>query len=35
MKKTKVLLFFPSYRSIETAPPLAVLALAPIAERRA
>lgn len=30
----KVLLFFPSYRSIEAAPPLALLALAPIAERR-
>jgi anaerobic magnesium-protoporphyrin IX monomethyl ester cyclase len=34
MKKTKVLLFFPSYRSIEAAPPLALLALAPIAEQR-
>ena len=33
MKKT-VLLFFPSYRSIEAAPPLALLALAPIAEQR-
>jgi radical SAM superfamily enzyme YgiQ (UPF0313 family) len=33
MKKT-VILFFPSYRSIEAAPPLALLALAPIAERR-
>jgi anaerobic magnesium-protoporphyrin IX monomethyl ester cyclase len=32
--KNKVLLFFPSYRSIEAAPPLALLALAPIAERR-
>ena len=32
--KKKVLLFFPSYRSIEAAPPLALLALAPIAERR-
>jgi len=30
----KVLLFFPSYRSIEAAPPLALLALAPIAARR-
>src|SRR6516225_5806698 len=30
----KVLLFFPSYRSIEAAPPLALLALAPIAEQR-
>ncbi len=30
----KVLLFFPSYRSIEGAPPLALLALAPIAEQR-
>src|SRR5215467_14480968 len=30
----KVILFFPSYRSIECAPPLALLALAPIAERR-
>jgi anaerobic magnesium-protoporphyrin IX monomethyl ester cyclase len=30
----KVLLFFPSYRSIEGAPPLALLALAPIAEVR-
>jgi anaerobic magnesium-protoporphyrin IX monomethyl ester cyclase len=33
-RKTKVLLFFPSYRSIEAAPPLALLALAPIAEQR-
>src|SRR5215813_3395870 len=33
MKKT-VILFFPSYRSIEAAPPLALLALAPIAEQR-
>jgi radical SAM superfamily enzyme YgiQ (UPF0313 family) len=32
--KSKVLLFFPSYRSIEAAPPLALLALAPIAEMR-
>src|SRR5438093_493345 len=32
--KKKVLLFFPSYRSIEGAPPLALLALAPIAEQR-
>src|SRR5206468_9575605 len=32
--KKKVLLFFPSYRSIEGAPPLALLALAPIAEKR-
>src|SRR6516162_2071375 len=30
----KVILFFPSYRSIEAAPPLALLALAPIAEQR-
>ena len=30
----KVILFFPSYRSIEAAPPLALLALAPIAEER-
>src|SRR5947208_5420497 len=30
----RVLLFFPSYRSIEAAPPLALLALAPIAEQR-
>jgi anaerobic magnesium-protoporphyrin IX monomethyl ester cyclase len=30
----KVFLFFPSYRSIEAAPPLALLALAPIAEQR-
>jgi anaerobic magnesium-protoporphyrin IX monomethyl ester cyclase len=29
-----VILFFPSYRSIEAAPPLALLALAPIAEQR-
>ena len=34
MKSKKVLLFFPSYRSIEAAPPLALLALAPIAEQR-
>jgi radical SAM superfamily enzyme YgiQ (UPF0313 family) len=33
-RKTKVLLFFPSYRSVEAAPPLALLALAPIAEQR-
>src|SRR5207244_8295448 len=33
-QKTNVLLFFPSYRSIEAAPPLALLALAPIAEQR-
>ncbi len=32
--KNRVLLFFPSYRSIEGAPPLALLALAPIAEQR-
>jgi anaerobic magnesium-protoporphyrin IX monomethyl ester cyclase len=32
--KKKVILFFPSYRSIEAAPPLALLALAPIAESR-
>src|SRR5215468_1738551 len=32
--KNRVLLFFPSYRSIEAAPPLALLALAPIAEQR-
>jgi anaerobic magnesium-protoporphyrin IX monomethyl ester cyclase len=32
--KKRVLLFFPSYRSIEAAPPLALLALAPIAEQR-
>jgi anaerobic magnesium-protoporphyrin IX monomethyl ester cyclase len=32
--KKKVLLFFPSYRSIEAAPPLALLAIAPIAEQR-
>src|SRR5215471_18841035 len=32
--KNKVVLFFPSYRSIEAAPPLALLALAPIAEQR-
>ena len=32
--KQKVLLFFPSYRSIEAAPPLALLALAPMAEQR-
>ncbi|HEY2383245.1 MAG TPA: radical SAM protein [Terriglobia bacterium] len=30
----KVILFFPSYRSVECAPPLALLALAPIAEQR-
>jgi radical SAM superfamily enzyme YgiQ (UPF0313 family) len=32
--KNRVILFFPSYRSIEGAPPLALLALAPIAEQR-
>jgi len=32
--KQRVLLFFPSYRSIEAAPPLALLALAPILERQ-
>src|SRR5262245_34590273 len=32
--KQKVLLFFPSYRSIEAAPPLALLALAPVLERQ-
>ena len=32
--KRKVLLFFPSYRSIEAAPPLALLALAPILEQK-
>lgn len=32
--KRKVLLFFPSYRSIEAAPPLALLALAPVLERK-
>src|SRR5919109_310347 len=32
--KKKVLLFFPSYRSIMAAPPLALLALAPILERQ-
>src|SRR5215467_781279 len=32
--KNRVLLFFPSYRSIEAAPPLALLAVAPIAEQR-
>src|SRR5262245_7776083 len=32
--KKRVILFFPSYRSIEAAPPLALLALAPIAEQR-
>jgi radical SAM superfamily enzyme YgiQ (UPF0313 family) len=32
--KRKVLLFFPSYRSIEAAPPLALLALAPVLERQ-
>src|SRR5262249_9448531 len=32
--KNKVLLFFPSYRSIEAAPPLALLALAPILEQK-
>jgi radical SAM superfamily enzyme YgiQ (UPF0313 family) len=30
----KVLLFFPSYRSVEAAPPLALLALAPVLERQ-
>jgi len=34
VKNKRVLLFFPSYRSIEAAPPLALLALAPIAEQR-
>jgi anaerobic magnesium-protoporphyrin IX monomethyl ester cyclase len=32
--KRKVLLFFPSYRSIEAAPPLALLALAAVLERQ-
>ena len=32
--KQKVLLFFPSYRSIEAAPPLALLALASVLERQ-
>src|SRR5262245_46045190 len=32
--KRKVLLFFPSYRSIEAAPPLALLALAPVLEQQ-
>ena len=32
--KNKVLLFFPSYRSLEAAPPLALLALAPLLEER-
>src|SRR5689334_2118008 len=32
--KQQVLLFFPSYRSIEAAPPLALLALAPLLEQR-
>src|SRR5687767_5648191 len=32
--KRKVLLFFPSYRSIEACPPLALLALAPLLERQ-
>lgn len=32
--KKRVVLFFPSYRSIEAAPPLALLALAPVAEQR-
>ena len=32
--KRKVLLFFPSYRSIEAVPPLALLALAPVLERQ-
>jgi len=32
--KPKVLLFFPSYRSIEAVPPLALLALAPTLERQ-
>src|ERR1041385_5911334 len=32
--KKRVLLFFPSYRSIEAAPPLALLALAPLLEER-
>jgi anaerobic magnesium-protoporphyrin IX monomethyl ester cyclase len=30
----RVILFFPSYRSIEAAPPLALLALAPLLEQR-
>ena len=32
--KTKVLLFFPSYRSLEAAPPLALLALASVLEQK-
>ena len=32
--KTKILLFFPSYRSLEAAPPLALLALAAVLEER-
>ncbi|MBI4471023.1 MAG: B12-binding domain-containing radical SAM protein [Acidobacteria bacterium] len=32
--KPKVLLFFPSYRSIEAVPPLSLLALAPVLERQ-
>ena len=32
--KAKVLLFFPSYRSLEAAPPLALLALASVLEQR-
>ena len=32
--KNKVLLFFPSYRSLEAAPPLALLALASVLEQR-
>ena len=32
--KMKVLLFFPSYRSLEAAPPLALLALASVLEQR-
>ena len=32
--KKKVLLFFPSYRSLEAAPPLALLALASVLEQR-
>src|SRR5262245_64210958 len=34
VNRKKVLLFFPSYRSVEAAPPLALLALAPMAEGR-
>src|SRR5437016_5978523 len=34
MARDKVLLFFPSYRSVEAAPSVALLALAPIAENR-